>query len=216
MKKILFGTMMLAAMAVTKTNAQVKDNLSLGPIVGFGHSWMSTDLGDGVDYKFNPSFNGGLRLVYSATPNLGIGLDGIFHQEGFKAESAGAKSTTHLNYINLDPRIYYFFGQYGQAFRPKLGVGPDFGFLVGGKQTTMIGNTETEIKAKDVYNSFNFGVSGLVGFNYRIKSGTWLNVDAVYKNGFSDLTKAGGSDPKSRSLFLNVGVTFGIGHVENK
>lgn len=215
MKKMILSTLMLAAFAVTKTNAQVKDNLSLGPIVGFGHSWTTGDLGTGVDRKFNPSFNGGLRLVYSASPNLGIGLDGIFHQEGTKVEAGNTTSTLHLNYINLDPRVYYFFGKYGQSFRPKIGVGPDFGFLVGGKQKTDNGTTETEVKAKDYYKGFNFGLSGLIGFNYRLANKTWLNVDAVYKNGFSDLTKADGSDPKTRSLFLNVGVTFGIGHVES-
>jgi outer membrane protein W len=184
--------------------------------VGFGHSWTNAETATGTSKKFNPSFNAGLRLVYSASPNLGIGLDGIFHQEGQKTEFTGGKSTVHLNYINLDPKLYYFFGKYGQSFRPKIGIGPDFGFLVGGKQTTTIGTTESEIKAKDVFKGFNFGASGLVGFNYRIKSGTWLNVDAVYKNGFSDLTKDNGSDIKSRSIFLNIGVTFGIGHVEKK
>lgn len=215
MKKILFGTMMLAALAVTKTNAQVRDNLSLGPLVGFGHSWTTGDLGTNVDRKFNPSFNGGLRLVYSASPNLGIGLDGIFHQEGQKTEFTGGKTTVHLNYINLDPKLYYFFGKYGQRLRPKIGVGPNFGFLVGGKIKSEAANTTTEFKAKDAFNGFNFGVSGLVGLNYRLMSKTWLNVDAVYNNGFSDLVK-GPDESKSRSLFLNVGVTFGIGHVEPK
>lgn len=216
MKKMLFGTMMLAALAVTKTNAQLRDNLSLGPIVGFGHSWISYDYPSGVSKKFNPSFNGGLRLVYSATPHLGFGLDGTFRTEGVKLEYSGIKSTTHLNYINLDPKLYYFFGEYGQAIRPKIGIGPNFGFLVGGKSKTTSGTTTTETKAKDDYNGFNFGLSGALGFNYRIKSGTWLNVDAVYNNGFSDLSKDDNESPKSRSIFLNVGVTFGIGHVESK
>jgi hypothetical protein len=216
MKKILFGTMMLAALAVSKTNAQVRDNLSLGPIVGFGHSWSSYQYPSGYEQKFNPSFNGGARLVYSATPHFGIGLDGIFHQEGNKVEFGNATSTTHLNYINLDPKLYYFFGKYGQALRPKIGIGPNFGFLVGGKIKTENGSAESELKSKDYYNGFNFGLSGAIGFNYRLKSKTWLNVDAVYNNGFSDLTKGPSDDPNSRSIFLNVGVTFGIGRVEPK
>ncbi len=213
---MLFGTMMLAAFVATKTNAQIKDNLSFGPLVGFGHSTISYDYGSGVSKKFNPSFNGGARLVYSATPNLGFGLDGTFRMEGVKLESGTVKQTVHLNYINLDPKLYYFFGKYGQSFRPKIGIGPNFGFLVGGKTKTTIGTTTTETKSKDFYNGFNFGLAGALGFNYRIKSGTWLNVDAVYNNGLSDLSKNDNVSPKSRSIFLNVGVTFGIGHVESK
>ena len=214
MKKMLFGAMMLATLAATKTNAQLRDNLSFGPLVGFGHSWIT----DVEGLKFHPSFNGGARLVYSATPHFGFGLDGTFRTEGYKAQTSISKTTGNLNYINLDPKLYYFFGKYGQAIRPKIGVGPNFGFLVGGKvkNSPVSGPGSADLKAKDFFAGFDFGLSGVLGFNYRIKSGTWLNVDAVYNNGFSDLTKANTTSLESRSLFLNVGVTFGIGHVESK
>lgn len=69
MKKAFLSMMMLAALT-GKTNAQLKDNLSLGPIGGFGHSTISGDIGAGVERKFEPSLNVGGRLVYSATPKI--------------------------------------------------------------------------------------------------------------------------------------------------
>jgi outer membrane protein W len=165
--------------------------------------------------KFNPSFNGGGRIVYSASPNLGIGLDGVFRTEGFKSEITNGKTIHRLHYINLDPKLYYFFGKRGQGFRPKIGIGPNFGFLVGGKTKVESPSFPVNIKSKEIYKGANLGIAGTLGLNYRIKSGTWLNVDAVYNHGISDLTKGGG-DPQSRSLFLNVGATFGIGNYKKK
>ncbi len=219
MKKAILSMMVLAALTATKTNAQVKDNLSFGPIVGFGHTWNSYDYGTGIDKKFKPSLNIGGRLVYSATPKLGFGLDATYRTEGVKIKSSSLETTSNTDYIRLDPKIYYFLGKYGQAFRPKIGVGPSFGFLVGGKtkyENTSGGTALPESDAKDAYKGFDFGVSGLIGFNYRLKSKTWLNVDAVYNNGFTDITKATNTSPQNRSLFLNVGVTFGIGHAGKK
>lgn len=216
MKKVIFSTILLAILALTNTHAQVRDNLSLGPIAGFGHSWVNKITDNSVSTVFNPSFNGGARLVYSATPHIGFGIDATFRNEGIKVKDDNYLSTNYFNYINLDPKVYYFFGQYGQAFRPKIGVGPNFGFLVGGKSKTKIGTNTIEVKSKDYFKGFNFGLAGTIGFNYRLKSKTWLNVDAVYNNGLSDLTKDDTNNPNSRSIFLNVGVTFGIGHVEKK
>jgi outer membrane protein W len=219
MKKAFLSMMVLAALTSTKSNAQVKDNLSLGPIGGFGHSTISGDIGTGTKRKFEPSLNVGGRLVYSATPKLGFGLDATFRTEGGKFESSALENRVNLNYVRLDPKLLYFFGDYGQALRPKIGVGPSFGFLVGGKDVTKNGSTVVEeIDSKDAYKGFDFGLSALLGFNYRIKNKTWLNVDASYNHGLTDVLKANNTDNslQNRSIFLNVGVTFGIGHAEVK
>lgn len=209
--------MLLTALTATKTNAQVKDNLSLGPIGGFGHSWISGDLPSGTERKFEPSLNVGGRLVYSATPKLGFGLDATFRTEGGRFETSNVENRVNLNYIRLDPKLLYFFGEYGQRLRPKIGVGPSFGFLVGGKTENTIGSTNSELSSKDYYKGFDFGLSGLLGFNYRLKSKTWLNVDASYNHGLTDVVKNNsGNSAQNRSLFLNVGVTFGIGHAGEK
>jgi outer membrane protein W len=219
MKKAILSMMVLAALTATKTNAQVKDNLSLGPIGGFGHSWISGDVRTpGIERKFEPSLNVGGRLVYSATPKVGFGLDATFRTEGGKFALSTLENRVNLNYIRLDPKILYFFGEYGQALRPKIGVGPSFGFLTGGKDVTKNATAVTkEVNSKDAYKSFDFGVSALLGFNYRLKSKTWLNVDASYNHGLTDVLKNNTRDAlNNRSLFLNVGVTFGIGHAGDK
>jgi outer membrane protein W len=217
MKKAFLSMMVLAALTATKTNAQVKDNLSLGPIGGFGHSWISGDLATGTERKFEPSLNVGGRLVYSATPKIGFGLDAAFRTEGGKVESAATETRTNLNYIRLDPKILYFFGEYGQKLRPKIGVGPSFGFLVGGKTETKTDANTVKFDSKDFYKGFDFGLSALLGFNYRLKSKTWLNVDASYNHGLTNVAKNNiGDANQNRSLFLNVGVTFGIGHAGTK
>ena len=224
MRKLKICLLILIVFATNKTNAQLKDNLSLGPIVGFGHSWVTNSYSP----KFKPSLNIGGRLLYSASPKFGVGLDATFRTEGVKGKlnAISINYTTtdaipidyNTNYLRLDPKLYYFFGKYGHALRPKIGVGPSFGFLVSGKSDLVTGiNTTEAFASKKIRKSFDVGLSGSIGFNYRLKSKTWLNVDAVFNHGLTDVAKFNTGDAiQNRSLFLNIGVTFGIGHAGKK
>lgn len=114
MRKMKLSLIILFALAAIKANAQVKDNLSIGPIIGFGHSWVSNN----YNPVFKPSLNVGGRLVYSASPKLGVGLDASFRTEGVRRKvdaisisSGPPKEITinyNTNYLRLDPKLFYF------------------------------------------------------------------------------------------------------------
>ncbi len=216
MKKLLLSTLMLLTLAATKTNAQVKDNLSFGPILGFGHSTISGEIeGEEAKKSFNASYNIGVRLMYSSHPHWAFGGDMSFRTEGVKIASTSSDEKINLksNYFRIDPKAYYFLGEQGQSFRPKIGIGPSFGFLVGGKTKILEGSTVIdEGNTSDIINGFDLGLAGALGFNYRLSSKTWLNVDATYTHGLLDIIKENDEEAiHNRSLFLNVGVLFGIG-----
>ena len=216
MKKFLLTILILSALISGKTNAQINDNLFFGPIIGFGHSSISGAIDNDAKKKFNPSFNVGMRLIYSINPHWGFGGDMSYKTEGAKVGSTSSTEEVrlHLDYIRIDPKAYYFFGKQGQPFRPKLGFGPSLGFLIGGKTRLYDNGTLTdEFSSSEFAKGFDFGLGGTLGFNYRIKSGMWLNVDATYTHGLLDIVKDNTDDPAvhNRSLFLNVGVLLGIG-----
>jgi hypothetical protein len=212
MKKTLLSIALIAASFVMLSEAKAQDNLSLGVKGNFGHSWMN---GDGKNV-FKPSYGAGLRLVYSANANLGIGGDLSFSAEGSKKEFSEGQTEvrTNLNYIRLAPQVLYFFGEYGDAVRPKIYAGPSLGFLVGGKTKTTVGNTTTSIDSRDNYNGFDAGALLGAGINCRVAPGKWLNLDLAYTHGFIDQTKADNTTAYNRNIVVGVGLTWGIGKVK--
>jgi outer membrane protein W len=209
MKKCFLGLAII--LFATAASAQ---NLSFGPTAGFGHSWTSLDKGS-ADGRFHPSYNFGGKIVYSFVPHWGVSADVKFSSEG---QSIGPdndnKVSARANYIRVPLQGIYFFGDYGQKVRPKISVGPSFGFLVGGQTRTYVnGNKVDEFDTKDVAESFDFGLTGAVGANFRIAEATWLNADIAYYHGLTDVYKSN-VDAKNRNIGINIGVLFPIGTVK--
>ena len=217
MKKIILSGLLLGSVLLAKSQ-----NLSFGPVAGINHSWM-TNAGD--NKHFNPGLNIGATITYSFNPSWGVGGDLLYSMEGVKNRAEGTVINTrdaNLNFIRLQPKLIHFFGDLGDAVRPKLFVGGSLGFLVGGNTTTTVStNNEsaditTKVKSSNSYNSVDAGVLAGAGINWRIGKATWLNTDLVYNNGLVDLSKSNSSWQASRSVGFNVGLTFPIGTVDPK
>lgn len=212
MKKLVFASMASLGLLLTGKTVSAQNNLSLGVTGSFGHTWMKDDYTN----EFKPALGIGLRLVYSANEHIGIGGDFKFSAEGAKREAGNAEINTHLNYIRLNPQFLYFFGEYGQAVRPKIFVGPSLGFLAGGKIKTTADNVSVSADSKDYYKSFDLGALVGAGVNYRISPGMWLNVELGYTHGLLDQTKSDANTAYNRNLSAGVGITWGIGKVKPK
>jgi outer membrane protein W len=197
---------------------------SLGPNAGVGATWI-----DNYDDKMGKTHgNVGVSLIYSAIDNFGIGVDLKYSFEGGKREYttsiplAGGDFKTvdeaNLNYLRVPVKAMFFFGKYGNKLRPKVAVGPSFGFLMGGKLKTettgpsgAVTNT-TEVETKDHFESFDFGLHGSAGINYRLVERVWFVADVVYNHGLSDIVKDNTSNIKyhNRNVGVNIGVNFGL------
>ena len=95
----------------------------------------------------------------------------------------------------------YFFGTTGNAFRPKVFLGPYVGFLLGAKN-------QDDLDLKDSFKSLDFGGQVGLGFNYSLKNRTWLNVDAGYAAGFANIFDNTIIKGKNNAFSLNVGLSF--------
>jgi Outer membrane protein beta-barrel domain len=177
-------------------------NISVGPNAGFGHTWMS---GSGEN-RYQPAGNFGVALVYSHNNHVGLGIDLKYSIEGGKKEFTNVDVTSRLNYIRIPVKGIYFFRDYGASFRPKISLGPSFGFLVGGEQEA----GSLKIDAKEAYSSFDVGLLGSAGFHYNLVTNTWLHFDLSYYHGLSDISEASETN-KNRNIGINLGVAFGIG-----
>ncbi|HRO43546.1 MAG TPA: porin family protein [Flavipsychrobacter sp.] len=214
MKKFLTIATGLFFAASINVNAQTKkrsnvEYMSLGPIVGFGHSWVSGK--DNQDFK--ASVNLGIGLIYSKHEHWGFGADLAVSHEGFKMEDDLTNTELVVNpvYLRLTPKAYYFFGSYGNKIRPKVYAGPSLAYKVDERVSFNDERLNSdEVKAvfgKDIFDDADLGITAGAGLNVELKKGVWLNLDGNYYHGLLDVTDNGGAN---RNLRLNVGVLFGL------
>lgn len=213
--KQLAGIAVFSAAAIV-TKAQ---NVTIGPSIGINHSWQSN-----VDNKqFKPGLNAGVFVVYSIDPHWALGADVRYSMEGVKSSNENSLIETtykaNLNYVRIPVKGFYFFGQKGNQFRPKVYAGPSVGFLVGGNttvetdfKTTNAATIITKTKSKDAFKAVDLGIVIGTGFNYRIhKKGIWLNADINYTHGLPTISKNSNLERSNRSLLASVGVGFPLG-----
>ena len=177
----------------------VAQDKSIGPTIGYNHAW-----GTGTGVESRPGFNAGVIFNYSFNEHWGLGASLLYSLEGAKVK--GIDQTLDLSYVRIPLRAIYYFGDYGNAFRPKIFLGPSLGFLVGAKQK--IGSTNIDLK--DNFQSFDLGLLVGAGFNYRLKDQTWLNVDLGYTNGLLNTSTLNSVESQNRLFNLNIGVAFGL------
>ena len=210
MKKFLTIAIGVLFMAYSSANAQSSkrsniDYTSLGPIAGFGHSWLS-----GMDNQdFKPSIQLGIGMIYSKYEHLGIGADFSVSHEGYRMENELTNTEWTVNplYLRLTPKLYYFFGEYGALVRPKIYAGPSVAYKIDERVSLNEENLSNEETGNDIFNDADLGLTAGAGVNIKIANRTWLNLDGSYYHGLIDVTDNGNAN---RNLKINVGVLFGL------
>jgi hypothetical protein len=171
--------------------------VTIGPKLGVNLSTLS----DVDDAESRVGLHAGGFLVYSIVEHFGISLDIVYSQQG--ANSKTSNSELHLDYIQIPLLANIFFNKYGDDFRPKIVVGPALGILASAKG---------QFVEKDDFNSTDFGIVAGLGFNYKVGEKKWLNVDARYGMGASEIFKEDipGMDVKNSYIAITVGLGFGM------
>ena len=204
-----FVILIAVCLSATSLSAQ---HISIGPTVGVGHSWLNSNASTADKNLFFPTYNVGAKLVYSIKSNWGVSADVKFSGEGgSRGVDNNNKTVDRLNFLRIPIQGIYFFGKYGDRVRPKISVGPSFGFLVGGKEKVYSnGKMVQEFENKNNFNKLDVGLNAAVGANIRICKSTWLNTDLTYYHGLTDISK-GASNLKQRGIGINVGLLFPFG-----
>lgn len=197
--------LLISVFALFSLSIASAQEFSLGPTIGLNNSWIDEVPGDNEALL---GLNAGLTLVYSTEEHWGVGLDLKYSGEGMKTKLRGETATTRLNYVRIPIKLIYFFNNFGNDFRPKIYVGPSLGILAGGETKLFLPSGTAKVDSKDLYEDVDLGLLFGTGFNYRIASGTWLNVDLAYGHGFTDIAKTG--DAYNRNFSLNVGLAWGL------
>lgn len=225
MKKLILGVAIAASFMVTaQEKTQSTSPITFGVKAGFNASTLTkSNSGYDNDQKLKPGFNAGVFANIPVAEKFSIQPELLFSQLGSKTEEreefyinsdryrreVDYKKT--LNYLSLPVMVQY-------NILPQLYVeaGPEFGFLLGGKDKgdiTMIRNsgntTSTETTTfsdnivKDLYNKFNFGIGIGAGYYFTQNFG----VTARFTAGITDIYKHNSGDAVRNNAF-QVGVAY--------
>ena len=205
----LSAVLVLITLAVT---AQGQEKVwSLGPEIGVNFSKYGRDA---TDNDFKPGILGGLFATYSVNKAYAVTGKLLFSQKGTQYTIANTPVKVTTNYIEIPIIGRYFLVQEG-AFRPNVFLGPSLGFLTGVSSKAGSGDYQKVPNYKDSYNTFDFGITGGIGFNYEVADDIRVLIDARYTYGLSDVTKSPSpnvNDPNinNMTIGLTAGVSFGI------
>jgi hypothetical protein len=220
MKKIVLLLFML--MIGGAVSAQT---LTMGPKIGINWS----DLIGADSSKVRSGITAGDLFVYSTMGHFGLGVDIMYSVKGAKYTRITNFATTterwdyklRLNYLEVPIQAIVFLAGDTSRFRPKVAIGPYIGILFNPRQTVEyqrstdgVSTTVTRnVNVSDLYKTFDLGGVLTVGFNYRLLGRTWLNVDARYGMGFTNIEKEpviGGLNSKARNSTFSVLVGLGV------
>ncbi|MFM9944774.1 MAG: porin family protein [Bacteroidia bacterium] len=221
---------LLAATLLIATTTAFSQTLSIGPRIG----GTLTKFGGLDNASYKTGLTAGAFLVYSKREHTGLGIEILYSGEGSKHENTTMNGTTtnkyeyntRLHYIKVPFHATYFFNNAGDNLRPKISLGPSVGFLMGTKQNITLHSTtsgtttttESENKVLDNYNRLDVGLAIRTGFNYKIKSKLWLNVDLRYNYGILNILKNaayGSNKMNNQGASLSLGLAYGLDKIKN-
>jgi hypothetical protein len=169
--------------------------LTIGPKLGINVSTLSN--AEGAESRVG--LTGGGFLVYSIVKNFGVSADVLYSQQGAKSSEGGVTLDYKLDYLSIPILANVFFGELGDQLRPKIVLGPSLNFLL-----------SSDPVDKSELNSFDLSAIIGAGLNYRIGDRTWLNMDARYGIGATEIDKS--PQPEDDAVKNNVfSVTLGVG-----
>lgn len=199
MSRLIYSILIIITFGLSNSKAQT---LSVGPLLGANFSTIS----ELPNAKSRIGMSAGAFANYSIDEHFGLNVKLIFSQLGTKIDNTTLSN--RLNYFQIPVSGVYFLGEAGNSFRPKIFVGPYLGFLLSAKDND--GNDIVIANGDDYFKKVDIGGQIGAGFNYRIKSRTWLNVDASYASSFTKISDVTNVAYKNTALSLNVGVSFPI------
>ena len=215
MKKTILITAGLIIMAITYSIGQSNANnmregsLHIGPVAGFGSSWIGYAPGNAAPVAAG---YGGVGLVDMVGRHWGLGGNLTLSSEGYRTNYPGLQRSDIPLYLRMPLRAYYFVGGPANIVRPDIYLGPGFGAKLSEHMTSSNYNGDvTRIQNASNFRSFDAGVDGGAGINIQLSHSIGLNFDLGYYQGITDALKdAANTYNTDHDFDVDLGLYFDI------
>ncbi|MFB0907636.1 MAG: hypothetical protein ACJAZY_001210 [Spirosomataceae bacterium] len=199
--KIITKYFAFAFLTLFIINTSIAQTLSIGPLLGVNISTVSNS----PAAENIAGISAGGFLNYSVNEHVGLNAKVLFTQLGTGYENSTL--INRFNYLHVPVSAVYFFGESGNRIRPKVYAGIYAASLTNGNNDAA---NNVVIAGQSNLNSFDIGGQVGLGFNYRIRSRTWLNVDLGYMAGVVPVIDTPTGKLRNEAYNLNVGVSFPV------
>lgn len=205
---MLRRSLAVAALLALGTTAAQAQSPTFGLLGGLTSSKVTVD-GDVISFTLDSrtGFAGGLSARFPLSPMVGLEIDAMYAQKGFKISDEGDSAELKLGYLEVPVLLALEFGD-AQA-RPfvlaggtvSLKAGCDVGATTGGVSASSSCEDVVDDEQKSL--DLGFTVGGGVAFNR-------FSVQARYTVGLMDIFDDNDDSvsSKNRALFLLAGVSF--------
>jgi len=167
--------------------AQLENRFSIGPRAGVNFAKADIDAS-----SFSPGLVAGITSTYSINEGSGVTVDLLYSSEEYNANA---------NYLRIPILYNVFFGDLGEALRPKIYVGAAPGIFLNAKVNG--------VKVVDAaYNTAVIDLMGGFGLNYRLANRVWLNADLRAALGLTPISDV--PELKGQNIQLTLGVAYGL------
>ncbi len=181
----------------------------LGPVGGFGSSWVSNAPGAATSI---PSGYAGISFVKIGKQHWGWGSQLVVSSEGYKTNYIGFQQADVVHYLRLPLRAYYFLGNKSNVVRPDFYLGPSFGAKLNEHQVVdNYGEVNNSPKSGN-FDLFDTGVDGGAGINVQLAKSIYLSADLGYYQGVTDAVKDNDNMyDNDRDIDISLSLSFNLG-----
>lgn len=190
-----------------------------------GVTFSQLSISPNISQKMEMGATGGISMRFIAERFFGIILELNYSQKGwkekFEEEDAIYQYSRKTNYIELPFMTHLYFGK--KAFRFFINLGPQIGICVGEKTNSNFNineipqftkKREIEHYYKKVEKPFDYGLTGGVGFELRIKGRHSIIAEGRYYFGLSDIFSNKSADyfsvSSNQSILASLSYSFNI------
>jgi hypothetical protein len=151
-------------------------------------------------------YMGGLTFQYFNQPNIGIQIETLYIQKGFRTKMdtvTNIQYERNLDYLSLPVLMHAYIGK--RRFNISFILGPYISYAISSKESFTEGNISYEQKYvfdREFDNRFEFGLQGGIGFRNTFNFGI-IEIQGIFAYSLTSLYKWGVSnrDPDNDRFF---------------
>ncbi len=224
MKRLsLILTIILFTTSLSFAQKKIDKELWFGAKGGVTFSQLS--ISPNIKQSFEMGTLGGITMRYAEEQFFGIILELNYSQKGWKEKfiesDAQYQYSRTLNYVELPFLAHIYFGK--KSFRFFINLGPQIGFCVGestksnfdlGAIPKFSTNRETTHYNMGVDKPFDYGLTGGVGCEFRIKNRHSIVMEGRYYFGLADIFNNKSADyfsvSSNQSILASISYMYNI------
>lgn len=170
---------------------------NVGLKAGVNITWINYEERFGqdlVEQEFKMGYMGGLTFQYFNQPNIGIQMEVLYIQKGFKTKldtTSNIQYERTIDYLSLPMLMHAYIGK--KKFNMSIILGPFISYALSANEKFTQGditNQQDYVWDREIDNRFEFGIQAGLGFRNSFRFGI-IELEGMFTFGLTSIYKWG-------------------------